>query len=853
MLLTRLLRTVLPLLLAALLLTGVPGVADAATKRTVSLTAAPAQALTGSTVTLAGRLTRSPKGTPLVVERKVGARWTKVKAAKTKNKAGAYAVTLARPTTAGTYYYRAVAPKRGKLKAATSRPVAVVAQTSVAVGLTVDPASVVDGVPTTVTLRGTVRPFATGTTVTLQSRSGAVWVPVTTATLDATGSFAATTTASGATTYRATVPAGGPRLAGVSPLRTLGATTPVPVIATSSLPDGLQGTEYSKQLTAVGNPAGTWSVMGLPNGLTYAAATGLISGTPTTPGTSSVTIGFTQTANGVAANPVVLPLHVAAAPPPVIATSSLPDGLQGTAYSKQLTAVGNPAGTWSVSGLPAGLTYAAATGLITGIPTAAGTSSVTLNFTQTSTGVGASPVILPLLVTAPPPPVIATGTLPDGVQGTAYSKQLTAVGNPAGTWSVSGLPAGMTYAAATGLITGTPNAAGTSSVTLNFTQTSTGVAASPVVLLLRIDATVPLPTTVRLSAGGQHGCRVKADHTVDCWGYNFAQQIGQQLNLQVPRNPTPTQVGSASDWVEISAGGAAQWAHTCGIRADRSLWCWGSNVDGELGQPGAGTEFVPKRVDAGRNWASVSSGYAHTCAITTDRQLWCWGNDTFGQLGRTGDAAPAQVGTRSDWTTVSAGYTHTCATTTGGELWCWGFNSRGQLGDGTTGGSDVPVREDSDGTTWTGVSVSAGTSCALKSDATLWCWGYNAHGETGTGTPGTDRLVPTQVGSANDWESVSATGGSGQGNHACGVRTSGQLWCWGLNNDGELGTGDTVARATPVRVGTDSDWAQVATGGTMTYALKDDGTQRAWGNNFQGQLGTGGVNAGSLVPVTILP
>lgn len=210
MLLTRLLRTVLPLLLAALLLTGVPGVADAATKRTVSLTAAPAQALTGSTVTLAGRLTRSPKGTPLVVERKVGARWTKVKAAKTKNKAGAYAVTLARPTTAGTYYYRAVAPKRGKLKAATSRPVAVVAQTSVAVGLTVDPASVVDGVPTTVTLRGTVRPFATGTTVTLQSRSGAVWVPVTTATLDATGSFAATTTASGATTYRATVPAGGP-------------------------------------------------------------------------------------------------------------------------------------------------------------------------------------------------------------------------------------------------------------------------------------------------------------------------------------------------------------------------------------------------------------------------------------------------------------------------------------------------------------------------------------------------------------------------------------------------------------------------------------------------------------------
>ena len=159
------------------------------------------------------------------------------------------------------------------------------------------------------------------------------------------------------------------------------------------------------------------------------------------------------------------------------------------------------------------------------------------------------------------------------------------------------------------------------------------------------------------------------------------------------------------------------------------------------------------------------------------------------------------------------------------------------------------MREGSNGTTWAAVSVSAGTSCALKTDATLWCWGYNAHGETGTGSPGTDRLLPTQVGAASDWESVSATGAGGLGNHACAVNTGGQLWCWGYNGDGEVGTGDTTQRVTPTRVGTDSDWAQVATGGSMTYALKDDGTQRSWGNNFQGQLGTGAINAGSLSPV----
>ncbi|MEV5002518.1 RCC1 domain-containing protein [Nocardioides sp. LML1-1-1.1] len=550
------------------------------------------------------------------------------------------------------------------------------AQTKVAATLAISPSTVVTGVPTTVTLTGKVSPFAAGTRVVVQRLSGATWVTQTTAILNSSGAFTATATASGTTTYRVVVPASGVRLATVSPART-------------------------------------------------------VSGVPATP---------------------------------VFETTTLPDGIEGKAYAADLDMVGDPPGTWTITGLPAGLSYSASTGAITGTPTAAGTASLNVLFTQTANGVGAG-----------------------------------------------------------------------------------------LVLDLRVDAPATAPAQVRLSAGGQHGCRVNTDQTLDCWGYNFAEQIAQPLVLMTPYDATPTQVGAASDWVEVSSGGDSQWAHTCGIRADRSLWCWGSNRDGELGNANGGTEDVPVRAGAGRNWATVSSGFSHTCGVTTDGELWCWGGGSFGQLGRPGGSAPAQVGVRSDWTSVSASYTHTCATTTGGELWCWGFNPRGQLGDGSTDSSPTPVREATLGTSWASVSVGAGTSCALRTDATLWCWGYNAHGETGTGAAGTDRLAPTQVGTASDWTQVSATGSSGQGNHACAVNTGGQLWCWGYNLSGETGADPGTDVLVPTRIGTDSDWASVATGGAMTYAAKTGGSQWAWGANGYGQLGKGFADIGGKTPVGLLP
>ena len=204
------------------------------------------------------------------------------------------------------------------------------------------------------------------------------------------------------------------------------------------------------------------------------------------------------------------------------------------------------------------------------------------------------------------------------------------------------------------------------------------------------------------------------------------------------------------------------------------------------------------------DWAAVSAGGDHTCAVKTDHTLWCWGNNDSGELGdggtTTDSAVPVQEHTHaSDWAAVSAGGDHTCAVKTDHTLWCWGNNDSGELGDGTTTSSAMPVQEHSHASDWAGVSaaVNAGEdyTCAVKTDHTLWCWGYNARGELGDGTT-TDSAVPVREHShASDWAAVSA-----RGDHTCTVKTDHTLWCWGDNGTGELGIGVAGYFTTPVQV-----------------------------------------------------
>ncbi|MBI4700423.1 MAG: hypothetical protein HY744_04520 [Deltaproteobacteria bacterium] len=204
--------------------------------------------------------------------------------------------------------------------------------------------------------------------------------------------------------------------------------------------------------------------------------------------------------------------------------------------------------------------------------------------------------------------------------------------------------------------------------------------------------------------------------------------------------------------------------HTCARKADGTLWCWGSNEKGQLGDGttkgqdcnGWPCKPSPQQVPAlGTSVVEVSAGEGHTCARTGSQKLWCWGNNAGGQLGSgtvLPELSPVPVtALGASVVEVSAGYNHTCARKGDGTLWCWGSNGSGQLGDGTTKGQDcsgwcnaLPVQVTALGTAVVEVSAGYNHTCARKQSGTVWCWGKNQLGQLGDGTT-IDRPTPVQA------------------------------------------------------------------------------------------------------------
>ncbi|MFZ8804314.1 MAG: MopE-related protein, partial [Candidatus Calescibacterium sp.] len=330
---------------------------------------------------------------------------------------------------------------------------------------------------------------------------------------------------------------------------------------------------------------------------------------------------------------------------------------------------------------------------------------------------------------------------------------------------------------------------------------------------------------VKVSAGSYHTCAIDTNGSLWCWGDNWYGQLGDGTNVG---KDVPVQV-SGTNWASVSAG----WYHTCGIKTDEILWCWGDNWYGQLGDGTNVGKNVPVQV-SGTNWVSVSAGKDHTCGVKTDGTLWCWGRNNYGQLGdgtNVGKNVPVQV-SGTNWVSVSAGWYHTCGIKTDGTLWCWGYNEYGQLGDGTNVGKNAPVQVS--GTNWFSVSAGGYHTCGVKTDGTLWCWGDNWYGQLGIGT-WLDKKTPTRVGTGTNWVTVSAGWA-----HTCGIKTDGTLWCWGYNEYGQLGDGTNVSKNAPVQV-SGTNWVSVSAGRYHTCGVKTDGTIWCWGRNNYGQLGDGSL------------
>jgi alpha-tubulin suppressor-like RCC1 family protein len=245
-----------------------------------------------------------------------------------------------------------------------------------------------------------------------------------------------------------------------------------------------------------------------------------------------------------------------------------------------------------------------------------------------------------------------------------------------------------------------------------------------------------------VAAGEATTCAIRTDQSLWCWGTNGFGSVGDGTTTE---RDAPVHIGSAS-WKSIDLGSDL----TCGVQTGGTLWCWGYNGAGELGIGNTNTpQKSPVQVGSATTWSQVSTGYAFGCAVRTNGTLWCWGVNADGEVGdgtTTNRTSPVQVGTATDWSSVTAGYSSACALKTTGTVWCWGFNQYGEVADGTTTTPVKSPKQVGSGTSWTSVVNVGDAYCAQRNDNTLWCWGYNGTGQLGLGDQ-TNRTSPVQISS----------------------------------------------------------------------------------------------------------
>ena len=339
------------------------------------------------------------------------------------------------------------------------------------------------------------------------------------------------------------------------------------------------------------------------------------------------------------------------------------------------------------------------------------------------------------------------------------------------------------------------------------------------------------PTWRTVAAGFYKAIGIRTDGSLWAWGGNSSGNLGtgDQLDRDVP-----TPVGGAATWQNVTIANSV----TLAVRQDGTLWAWGDNQNGQLGTGAALTYLTTTSVQVGTasNWQSVLAGPKHVLALRQDGTLWAWGSNESGQLGNgttTPQISPIQVGTAT-WLSIGLGLYHSSAVRADGTLWTWGTNSNGQLGTGTGLGSLVPVpTQVGTATNWASVAGGIFHNLALRQDGTLWGWGWNDNNTLGTGMPTNSQLVPVQVSTATTWRSVSAGP-----NATLALRQDGTLWVWGSNDTGQLGLGNTTIQPTPMQRGA-TTWQSASLGAGFGAGIRPDGTLWTWGFNDTGQLGNG--------------
>jgi hypothetical protein len=348
-----------------------------------------------------------------------------------------------------------------------------------------------------------------------------------------------------------------------------------------------------------------------------------------------------------------------------------------------------------------------------------------------------------------------------------------------------------------------------------------------------------LSNVVAIATGISHCLALKSDGTVWAWGDNTTGQLGNGTFTTTGTDgiATPAPVSGLSNVVAIAGGG-----HSLALRSDGTVWAWGDNTTGQLGNGTFTTSSpygiaTPAQVGGLSNVVAIAAGGAFSLALRSDGTVWVWGNNYYGELGNLtftitapyGIATPTQISGLSNVVAIATGSAHILALKSDGTVWAWGHNGYGELGNRTFTGSPnygIAIPRQVIGLSHVGaIAAGNGHSLALRSDGTVWAWGQNELGQLGNGTfttTGTDGIAtPAQVSSLSNAVAI-ATGAWAF--HSLALKSDGTVWAWGQNEFGQLGngtfsTGVSPGIATPAQVGGLSHVGAIAAGGTHSLAL----------------------------------
>ncbi|MCC6495106.1 MAG: hypothetical protein IT193_02475, partial [Propionibacteriaceae bacterium] len=363
----------------------------------------------------------------------------------------------------------------------------------------------------------------------------------------------------------------------------------------------------------------------------------------------------------------------------------------------------------------------------------------------------------------------------------------------------------------------------------------------------------------QVSAGSDHTCAV-LEGAAYCWGDNTNGElgIGSTTDTNVPTAVASSGVLAGKTVTAISAGmdDANGGQHTCAL-ADGGVYCWGLNIHGELGNGSTTQSTSPVRAGTVTGATAVATGYMHSCALSGGK-VYCWGDNSRGQIGdgtttrRTSPVLVQGLLAGQTVTAITAGAAHTCAIA-GGAVYCWGSNVSGQLGINNNTNSPVPVAVLTTGAL-NGLTVSAASAgqahTCVVAGGKAYCWGYNNNGQLGNNSTST-ALVATAV--TAPWAAGAGLTSLSAGMYSTCAVADGKAYCWGDNSNGQLGNGGTIDQRTPVAVTASGVLSgaveQVAAGAGHSCAVSAD-VAYCWGGNAEGRLGNG-TTTGSTVPVTV--